>query len=130
MSGALAAVLSALGQFLSTITVGTDGANERGYDSFAGLYGSLAAPTAFRGNTISGITWNVNASGHIKLYMSGTGKANSDSTFASLRIAANAAVTRASAGYTSNDGAGNTLWTWSLNTTAYPNSGTAALSIA
>lgn len=130
MSGVLA-LLGALGGMLrGLITLGNDGSGNYGYAS--GVYGSLSQTgfTDHGGNsrTIAIVNWTVSASGAVGFRLSGTSISNSDTTFIRIQLGT-LVLARSSATYTANDGGGRTQWTWSVDTSALPTTGSQALNV-
>ena len=124
MSGILHMLMSMF-RLGATITIGTDSTL---YGYYTGLFGSLSA-NAFEGKTVNAIHWNISATGALTLRLNGTSIANTDATFSSIRVDT-ATFLRSAASYTANDGAGNTTWTWSVNTSGYSTSGSAVFAVS
>lgn len=123
MSGIMVA-MAAMGRLSALLGVGNS-AGEYGY--FVSAYGTLSA-TALAPNTIDRVIWDNVVGGTVILSLHGTSVANTDATFAAILLDGRL-LTRASATYTANDGSGRTQWAWSVNTSAYPISGTKSFSV-
>ena len=126
MSGVLGMLLAGGSRLATTVTVGNDGSSY-GYENFAGFFGAIGLGT-FGSQTIAAITWTISASGAISFRLSGTSIADSNATFTAIFI--NGVVfQRSAASYTANDGNGNTLWTWGVDTSSYPTSGSVVFQV-
>lgn len=119
------AALSAPGRFLAALTVGNSGGN---FGYFLSSYGSITS-TVFGTRVVDRIIWDNTVSGAVILSLHGTSIANDDAAFTALTVNGNL-LKRTSATYTANDGAGRTQWSWAVNTSAYPTSGTKPVSAA
>lgn len=110
------------------LTIGNS-ASTYGYTNGTyGPYGSLS-PDTFDDNTSTSRTvnyarWFVDSSGSVSLAINGSSVPDSDDTFYSIIVGDESELLRSSASYTAFDGLSSSVWSWGLNTTGYPTSGT------